>query len=57
MLTDKQIEACHKALDEMELDRDGEIDLSDPEQMRELCRRAGLPQDITDKAIRELWDA
>lgn len=30
MLTDEQIEAIHKALDELELTKDHKIDLSDP---------------------------
>lgn len=56
MLTDEQIEAVHRALDEMELER-ADIDLSDPLQIRELCRRAGLPADVTEQAIRDCWGA
>ena len=57
MLTDKQIEAVHKALDEMERERGETFSLRDPELMRELCNIAGLPQAITQKAIRDTWDA
>lgn len=56
MLTDEQIEAVQRALDEMELERD-EVDLNDPLQMRELCMRAGLPPDVMEAAVRECWDA
>ncbi len=29
----------------------------DPDQLRELCERAGLPESITKDAMKDLWDA